>query len=129
MRKDLKKFVVLVMLLALVACTSMGATNTSVTNVGVTSYEATGVLLAQAFSIEKALLKAGKITAAQDKNFQLGVYAKAVNGYKAVGAAAVAVLTATDTKSKTTAQDKFNTLNAQLPVLITAVTNFIQGVK
>ena len=119
------------MLLALVACAAItpGATNTTATNVGVTSYEAAGASLTQAFNLEKALLKAGAITADQDKDFQLGPYAKAVNCYKAIGSEAVSVLTATDALSQGTAQDKFNALNAQLPGLIANVTNFIQEVS
>lgn len=117
------------LLLTAFGCANMGATNTSATNVGVTSYEATGVLLTQAFNTEKALLKAGRITLDQDRTFQMGVYANAVNGYKAVGSAAVAVLTATDPTEKLTAQEKFNALSNQLPTLIEGVMKFIEGVK
>ena len=124
-----RKFLVGLLLLALVACAGFGATNTSVTNIGVTSYETAGVTLTQAFNLEKALLKAGKITAAQDSEFQLGVYTDAVNCYKAIGSAAVAVITATDTTSKATATDKFNALSAQLPTMLANVLTFIQGVK
>lgn len=128
--KQRVRFLFLVLLaFGVVACANMGTTNTSVTNVGVTSYEATGVLLTQAFTTEKALLRAGKITAAQDVTFQRGVYGKATKVYKAVGTAAVMVLTVTDSDSKKTAQEKFNVLNAQLPVLVADVMKFIEGVK
>jgi hypothetical protein len=113
----------------LVGCSQLGATNTKPTNVAVTSYETIGVILTQAYTAEKAMCKSKMITPAQDKEFQLGVYAKAVAGYKAVGTAAVAVLTATDSASKKTAQEKFNELNAQLPGLIADVTKFIQEVQ
>ena len=113
----------------LIGCASMGATNTTATNTGVTAYETAGAALAQAYNSEKALLKAGKITAAQDSAFQLGPYTQAVDCYRAIGTAAIAVLTATDAGAKATAQGKFNALNAQLPGLILEVTKFVSEVK
>jgi hypothetical protein len=128
MRKELKFLAIAILFCFIAGCASMGATNTTATNVGVASYESTGVILAQAFNTEKALLKAGTITADQDRDFQLGVYTKAVTCYKAIGAAAVTVLTVTDASGKSTAQSKFDSLNAELPALVAAVTTFISGV-
>jgi hypothetical protein len=125
-----RKFLAVLLMLCFIAgCAGLGATNTTTTNVGVTAYETAGLALSQAYSTEKALLKAGTISAAQDSAFQLGAYTKAVTCYKAIGSAAVAVLTATDSTSKATAQNKFNALNAQLPGLIADVTNFITEVS
>jgi hypothetical protein len=123
--KRLKVLTIILLMCFIAGCASLGATNTTSTNVGVAAYETAGVTLAQAYNTEKALLKAGTISAAQDSAFQLGVYTKAVTCYKAIGDAAVAVLTTTDS----TSQDKFNSLNAQLPALITDVTNFITEVS
>jgi len=130
MRKERFSVLLLVLLVFIVVgCKNMGATNTTPTNVAVTSYEAAGNTLTQAYNLEKYLLRAGKITPEQDKEFQLGVYAKAVTCYKAVGTAAVAVLLAKDAVSKKTATDKFNTLSAQLPVLIDGVLKFLDSIK
>jgi hypothetical protein len=129
----MKKLKLLGMLMMLtffaVGCAGMGATNTTATNVMVTSYEATGATLTQAFNVEKMLLTSGVITPEQDAQFQLGVYTDAFNCYRAIGSAAVAVLTATDSAGKTTAMEKFNALKAQLPDLITKVLTFIQEVQ
>jgi hypothetical protein len=105
------------------------AGNTTPTNIGVTAYETSGAMLTQSYNSEKLLLATGAITAAQDSQFQLGVYKDAVDCYKALGSAAVAVLTATDSSGKTTATDKFNLLNAQLPGLISKVIVFIQDLQ
>jgi hypothetical protein len=127
--KQFKILAVLLMLCFIAGCAGLGATNTTATNVGVASYESAGVTLAQAYNTEKMLFKAGTITAVQDSQFQLGVYTDAFNCYKAIGSSAVAVITATDATSKATATAKFNSLNAQLPALITNVLTFIQGVS
>jgi hypothetical protein len=123
------KMTLFVLLMLVVSCANMGATNTTSTNIAVTSYEAAGITLTQAYNLEKALFKAGTITAEQDAEFQLGPYTKAVTCYRAIGSAAVTILTATDQNSKATAQDKFTTLNAQLPTLLTNVLTFIQEVQ
>jgi hypothetical protein len=117
------------MVLALMSCANMGATNTTLTNVGVTSYEVAGASLTQAYNTEKMLFKAGTITVAQDSQFQLGVYADAVKCYKATGDAAAIALSVTDAASKATAIEKFNSLNAQLPALVANVVAFIQSVQ
>jgi hypothetical protein len=128
MKRDFRKLVLLLMVvLMLMACA--GATNTTPTNIGVTSYEAAGVTLTQAYNSEKMLLRAGTITAEQDKTFQLGVYKTAVDSYKALGIAAKAVLAAKDAVSKASAQDKFAALDAQLPLLIADVLKFLDEVK
>ena len=112
-----------------VSCANMGASNTTATNVGVTAYEVMGATLTQAYNIEKSMLKAKVITAAQDKAFQTGVYAKAVNCYKAAGDAAIMVITATDSTTKTSAQARFEQLNSQLPALIADVMKFLEVKK
>lgn len=124
-----KRLSVLILLLFVVSCASMGATNTTATNVGVTAYEMAGLSLTQAYTIEKSLFRAGKITAKQDSDFQLGPYTKAVSCYKAMGTVAVSVITATDSTAKASFQTKFNELNAQLPGLIADVMAFIETVN
>jgi len=121
--------VTMVAMFMVAGCASMGATNTTSTNIGVTAYETAGATLTSAYNTEKAMLKAGIITLAQDSSFQTGVYAKAVTCYRGIGTAAIMVLTATDSNSKVTAQAKFDALNAQLPTLIADVTKFLTEVK
>jgi hypothetical protein len=122
-----RQFQILMVVLLLAGCASMGATNTTSTNVGVTAYETAGATLTTAYNTEKALLKSGKITAEQDASFQMGPYKAAVDCYKAIGSAAVMVLVATDTSAKATAQAKLDALNKQLPGLLLQVTSFIEG--
>ena len=119
----------LMLLVACNSCTQFGACNTTPTNIGVTSYEAAGAVLTQAYNTEKMLLATGKITAQQDADFQLGVYAKAVTCYKAMGNLAVVVIVTKDIVEQKNAQDKFNALNTQLPTLIANVLKFIEEVK
>ena len=120
---------ILVILLLISSCAWMGATNTTATNIAVTTYESAGATLKQAYNTEKMLLKAGTITAAQDEDFQLGVYTKAYTCYKALGSALSVVITTTDSTAKATAQEKIAALNAQLPGLVADVLAFIKEVK
>jgi hypothetical protein len=124
-----KQFVIFLSACVLLSsCAAIGGTNTTATNVAVTSYEAAGATLKQAFNTEKALFKAGAITAAQDASFQTGVYKKAYECYEGVNTAAIAASKATDALSKTTLQDKVTALLAVLPGLVTDVQNFISEV-
>ena len=127
MRRNIKVLPLLLLFLMLLACA--GATNTTPINVAVTSYETAGIALAQAYSAEKALFKAGTITAQQDSDFQLGVYTKAVNCYKDIGVTAKALLSAKDDASKATLQAKFDLLSKDLPVLVADVLKFLDDVK
>jgi hypothetical protein len=121
---------IMVAFLTIAGCpATTGTTNTTATNVGVTAYEGAGVALSTAYNTEKALLAAGKVTPAQDAAFQLGPYTKAVDCYKAIGTAAVMVLTATDASTKANYQAKFDALNAQLPGLLVEVTKFISDIS
>ena len=126
MRK-FKQLQILMVILFLAGCAAW--TNQTTTNVGVTAYETAGSVLTSAYNTEKAMLKAGTITAAQDASFQMGPYKAAVDCYRAIGSAAVMVIIATDPSAKATAQAKFDALNTQLPGLITQVLAFISGGK
>jgi hypothetical protein len=123
-----------VLLMALLCCScaaiTPGATNTTVPNVGVTSYEALGLTLTQAYNTEKALFKAGKITAEQDKEFQLGVYTTAYNCYQKIGLSLNIIFDVKESATnKETAQLDFKTLSSQLPTLIGQVTAYITAVS
>lgn len=126
MRRATKAGAVLALLaFALVACSSMGATNTTSTNTAVTAFEGVGATLTAAYNTEKSMKAQGTITAAQDAQFQT-LYTQAYNGYQALGAAMQTALTATGA-SQTTAQATVTQLTATLPALLTAVTTFLTG--
>ena len=119
----------LVALAPLPGCSSMGATNTTNTNVAVTSFEGVGTTLKALHDTEASMVKSGTITAAQDAQFQI-LYADAYAGYKALGAAMSTALTATGA-SQQSAQATVVQLTGKLPGLISAVSNFLVtlGVK
>lgn len=127
MKKNLKSVALLLMILALMACA--GATNTTPTNVAVTAYETAGVTLIQAYSTEKALLRAGAITAAQDSEFQLGVYTKAVDCYYQIGIAAKVILGTADVIAKAKAQADYDALMKELPGFVANVVAFLDTLK
>jgi len=124
--------VLLIMLSFAFGCTAItpGATNTTAPNIGVTSYESVGIILTQTFNAEKALLKAGKITASQDSAFQLGAYTKAYNCYQSIGKALNIIFDVKATVAdKAGAQAIFQALSAELPGLLTEVQALIAGMK
>jgi uncharacterized protein YcfL len=122
---------VLLLLVMLAGCASTTgtATNTSATNVAVTTYEGFGITLTQAKATEESMYAAGQLTAAQHNSFQQGVYTQARNCYLDIQAAADSYLKATDPTVQTTQQAKFNALMGQLPALVGAVTKFISDAK
>ena len=127
--KAVQYLIVLVLLAFVSGCASMGATNTTATNVGVAAYESAGATLRGAYNSEKLFLKMGKITAEQDAAFQNGIYKKAYDCYQAIGTAATTVITTKDAAEKQNVQAASDKLNAQLPTLISAVMIFLEGVK
>jgi len=125
MKPRLRVGAVLMALLLMAGCAQFGATNTTKTNTAVTSFEAVGTTLTTLYNQEAAMVKANQITAAQDAQFQ-GLYRNAYNGYQALGAAMQTAITATGT-NQANAQAQVNTLMAELPGLVAAVSNFVLG--
>ena len=71
-----KRLSVLILLLFVVSCASMGATNTTATNVGVTAYEMAGLSLTQAYTIEKTLFRPEKLQPNKTVTFNSGLIRK-----------------------------------------------------
>jgi hypothetical protein len=104
------------------------ATTQQTESVAVTSYQATGSVLSQVHASAVALKAAGKLSAAQEAQFNT-IYAQAVTAYKALGDALILAIETTDAAKQGQIQANIGTLTMQLAALVTQVATFIQGVK
>ena len=121
--------IAMVMILAIAGCAGTGATNTTATNVVVTSYESAGAVLSSAFNTEKTLRAKSLVTDAQHLQF-MALYKKAYDCYITIGdTLKIVVSTISTTTQKTDAQTKVDALLTQLPPLISDIQKFIAEVS
>ncbi len=115
---------VLLVALALVACASM---STNPQSVAVTSYQAIQSTLTQAHTTAVALKAAGKLTQAQETQFN-AIYAQATAVYKALGNALILAIETTDAAQQSQVQAQIQALTTQLMTLVTQVSAIIGGI-
>ena len=119
MRPMYKSFLAIVVLLAMCVCATTQSTQTAVTG-----FQATGTFLTQAHDTVAALKTAGKLSPAQEAQFN-ALYAKAVAAYAALGQAAIIAIQA----PSQSAQATVTAATTLLTSLIAQVTTFLSGVK
>ena len=116
---------IFLILFSLAGCASTGS-NTTGTNVAVTTEEGVATTLVSIWNTEQAALKAGTITPAQDEQFQT-LFSATKNAYLLLNSATQTALTATGvTQSNAVAQ--VTTLTAQFPTLLANLEAFLTSI-